>query len=211
MVYQSLGGFLNIYIDIFRIKFDVDPPAKVKILKIKLEENHRPIRSKQRRYTPMQRAFLENTLQELRKVGAIHPKSQARCAITALAVPKLGTDKFRFTVDLRARNRETVPLASEMLDLEQMTESTAGSKYFAKLNMCHACWQIRLQDESREFMSIQTPLGVDTPVRLLQVQTDSGNHFQSVTSSIFNEIIENVVQWLYNFCFRPKKKMKFYK
>lgn len=47
-------------------------------------------------------------------------------------------------------------------------------------------------------MSIQTPLGVHTPSRVLQGSTDAGNHFQSVTAQIFSEI-RRLLQWLDGF------------
>lgn len=62
--------------------------------------------------------------------------------------------------------------------------------------MCHAYWYIPPHKESQEFLSIQTPLGVNNPVRLLQGQTDAGNKFQSVPSRIFRKVVDRIIQWL---------------
>jgi len=48
-------------------------------------------------------------------------------------------------------------------------------------------------------MSIQTPLGVYTPTRILQGSTDAGNHFHSSTSQVFTEIENHLLQWLDDF------------
>ena len=119
---------------------------------------------------------------------------KAKWASPALAVAKPGTDTFRFTVDLRAPNRETIPIASAMPDFEGMLQSTAGSKCFSNLDMCDAYWQVPLHPDSQECVSIQTPVGVFTATRSLQGSTDAGNHFQSTTSKIFAEI-DKMLQW----------------
>jgi len=113
------------YIDIFRIKLGPDPPAKVDPYRVSLKQNHRPFRCTQRRY-----------------IGAVKHNPTARWASPALAVPKPGTDSFRFTVDLRGVNEQTIPVASAMPDLESMIRSVGEDKIFAKMDMVHAYWQI---------------------------------------------------------------------
>lgn len=196
---EKTGKILQAFRDILRINLVSDPPAKVEPLKIKLKPNHRPVRAKQRRYPPKQHAFIQSTVRELRDVGAIRRNPQARWVRPTLAVPKPGSEKLRFTVDLRAPNRETIPFASTMPDLEQMIQSTAESTVFSKLDMCHAYWQIPLHEDSQECMSIQTAVGVHTPSRLLQGQTDARNHFQCVTSPISSSVIDKSIRWLDDF------------
>lgn len=74
-------------------------------------------------------------------------------------------------------------------------QSTSGSAVFAKVDMCHAYWQLPLHAYSQECMSIQTPLGVFTPTRALQGSTDAGNHFQSCLSQVFSELHEHLLHW----------------
>lgn len=45
-------------------------------------------------------------------------------------------------------------------------------------------------------MSIQTPARIFTPNRILQGSTDAGNHFQSVTSEVFVDQFDHLLQWL---------------
>jgi len=187
------------YIDIFRIKLGPDPPAKVDEYRVSLKENYRPFRSTQRRYAPAQKVFIGATIRSLERIGAVKHNPTARWASPALAVPKPGTDSFRFTVDLRGVNEQTIPVASAMPDLESMIRSVGESKIYAKMDMVHAYWQIPLHKDSQEAMSIQTPNGVFTPLRILQGSTDAGNHFQSVTSQIFIPISDNLLQWIDDF------------
>lgn len=51
--------------------------------------------------------------------------------------------------------------------------------------------------------SIQTPLEVYSPTRLLQGGSDSGNHFQTVTQEKFSGRVPNLVQWLDDFLVHP--------
>ena len=162
------------------------------------------MRCTQRRYGPAQRAFIASTIKSLEDVKAVYVNPKARWASPALAVPKPGTEKFGFTVDLRASNRETVPIASAMTDLESMYRSLAGSKCYAKFDMNRAYWQIELDKDSREFMSIQTPIGVYNPTRMLQGCTDAVNHFQSVTSHLFQGISDALLQCLGDFLLHAK-------
>jgi len=53
-------------------------------------------------------------------------------------------------------------------------------------------------------MSIQTPLGVYTPRRVSQGSTDAGNHFQSCTSQISEDLIDCLLQWLDDFLIHAK-------
>lgn len=190
---------LNAYKDVLRINLGKDAPARVDPYRISLRKGYQPYRSTQRRYAQVQKAFIEATVRSLESIGAIYKNPRARWASPALTVPKPGTDKLRFTVDLRGVNRETEPVASAMPDLESMYRSVGGSRFFAKIDMCHAYWQIPLDKNSQEMMSIQTPLGVYSPTRILQGSTDAGNHFQSVTSQIFSELSSNILQWLDDF------------
>lgn len=196
---QRCKAMFNKFRDAFRINLEADPPARVEPFRIKLKPNHRPVHAKQRRYPPPQHAFISATVMELEAVGAIRPNPQARWASPVLVVPKHGTEKFSFNVNLRAPNRETVPIASAMPDLEQLIQPTAGSQVYAKMDTCHAYWQLPLHKDSHYCTSIQSPIGVYTPHRLLHGQTDAGNHFQGVASPIFSSAIDRVAQWLDDF------------
>ena len=115
---QRLTRLLEKYRDVFRIKLCADPPAKVPPLVITRSDNAKPYRSPQRRYAPIQRDFIIQTIRELEQVGAIYKNNAARWASPALAVPKPGSTKIRFTGDLRGPNARIVPIQSSMPHLE---------------------------------------------------------------------------------------------
>lgn len=195
---SRLEDILSPYKDVFRIKLGPDEPAKVEPLAIQRAPGSRPFKTPQRRYAPVQTAFINSTIKDLERVGAVRRNPAAKWASPALAVPKPGTEKLRFTVDLRGVNARTVPVQSAMPHFESSLQEDAGSIFFAKMDLAHGYWQIPLDPASEELMSIQTPLGVYTPTRLLQVGSDSGNHFQSVLQDRFSEV-KKLLQWIDDF------------
>jgi len=201
---NRLTTLLKKYRDVFRIKLGVDQPAKVAPLVITRADNSKPYRSPQRRYAPLQREFIIRTIRELEAVGAIYKNNSARWASPALAVPKPGSNKLRFTVDLRGPNARTVPIQPAMPHLESLFQDVSGSTCFANIDLAHGYWQIPLADESQEMMSIQTPLGVYSSRRLLQGGSDSGNHFQAVLGEKFQGRVCNLLQWLDDFLLYSK-------
>ena len=200
----KLGHLLTKFTDVFRIKLGPDPPAKVAPLVIIRTENARAFRSPQRRYAPTQREFIIRTIRELEAVGAIYKNNSSRWASPALAVPKPGSSKLRFTVDLRGPNSNTIPIQSAMPHLESLMQEIQGSTCFANVDLAHGYWQIPLAEESQEMMSIQTPLGIYSSRRLLQGGSDSGNHFQAVLGEKFQGRVKNLIQWLDDFLFYSK-------
>lgn len=208
---EKSNSILNRYKEVLRIKLGSDETAKVEPYRVSLRPGHRPHRCTIRRYAPRQHVFIEAIIRSLESIGAVYRNVKSRWASPALAVPNPGSDTLRFTVDLRGVNKETEPVASAMPDLETAYRSMAGSACFSKIDMCHAYWQIPLDKDSQEVISIQTPLGVFSPKRILQGSTDAGNHFQSVSANVFAELSGNMLQWLDDFLFHASSEEKLLK
>lgn len=193
--------------EIFRIKLGKDGPARIAPMEMKLKTGAKPVRSNQRRYAPAQRAFLSKTIKKLEELGAVRANPTSKWASPALAVPKAGSEEFRFTVDLRRENEQVQPMASSMPHLESRFQTVSGATVFSKIDLCHAYWQIALATESQEIFSIQTPLGIYTPTRLKQGSTDAGNYFQGTTEPLFSQepiLQSKFLQWLDDFMMHTK-------
>lgn len=93
-----------------------------------------------------------------------------------------------------------------MPHLESRLQECEGSQFFAIIDFCHGYWQLELSKSSQEIMSIQTPMGVYSPTRILQGGTDSGNHFQAVTQQALEGILEGFLQWLDDFLIYAKSE-----
>jgi hypothetical protein len=71
-----------------------------------------------RRYSQEQRDFLARFVSELDAAGMVYRNPRAAWCSAPLLVPKPGPAHFRFTVDLRPVNKQTVPLSWPMPHVE---------------------------------------------------------------------------------------------
>lgn len=83
-----LTSMVRKHCDVFKIILLGDGPARVRPLAILPARNATPHCSRQRRQSPVQRTFLENTVREPDSVGAIYKNLVPRCATAPLMVLK---------------------------------------------------------------------------------------------------------------------------
>lgn len=181
---------------VFGIKLGTSPPAKIRPFEVQMKEGARPFRATQRRYGPTQQAFIESTIRNLEKIGAVYKNPNAKWASPALAVPKPGTDQLRFTVDLRGVNSLTIVIQSGMPHFESHLQQVSGSRFFCNLDFCHGFWQIPLSEASQEVMSIMTHIGIFSPTRTLQGGADSACYFHDTTREKFSGRVQKLIQWI---------------
>lgn len=96
-LHNDLKDLVNEFKDIFLIKLGNDPPVCVPPMKIEFEEAERPVKVRQRTYSPEQSEFLKNKVKELTEVGFIERNHTSKWACAPLVVPKPGNEGFRFT------------------------------------------------------------------------------------------------------------------
>ena len=184
------------HLDIFRLKLGHDPPARVPPLRIRLADDAKPVRAKCRNYTPPQRQFLKEKVDELLQLGLVRRNNESRWACAPLIVPKKGPELFRFTVDLRPLNSQTITHAWPMPHLEAISAQLSEDICFATIDLCHCYWQFPVSEESQELQSFITPEGVYTPTRILHGLTNAVAHVQSTVSQICIPIRDQILQWI---------------
>jgi hypothetical protein len=164
---DSLGSLVREFKDIWRVSLGDGTPAKLPPLVVRLKPDAKPVRVKVRRYSMEQSAFLRTLVDDLVQRGlAFRNTSYAWCS-APLLVPKQGPSKFRFTVDLRPVNKQTVPISWPMPHLESELAKLQGSTCFDTFDLSHGYWQLPLAPDSRECQSFITPDGVFSPTRVL--------------------------------------------
>ena len=126
----------------------------------------------------------------------IKRNNQSEWASAPLIVPKSGPEHFRFTVDLRPVNSQTVPFTWPMPHFERAVSELAGYTAFATIDLCHGYWQMPLEESSQECQSFITPDGVFTPTRVLHGQTNATFYFQSTVSALCLSLRDKILQWL---------------
>ncbi len=120
--------------DIFRVKLGKDPPVNVEPMKIELEGPTRPIKVRQRTYSPEQTLFLKQKVKDLTDAGYIVRNNTSKWACAPLIVPKPGKEGFRFTVDLRPVNAQTKKAVWPMPHAYPMLAKLTGSKVWFNLD-----------------------------------------------------------------------------
>ncbi len=174
--------------DIFRVKLGKDPPVNVEPMKIELEGPTRPIKVRQRTYSPEQTLFLKQKVKDLTDAGYIVRNNTSKWACAPLIVPKPGKEGFRFTVDLRPVNAQTKKAVWPMPHAYPMLAKLTGSKVWFNLDFLHRYLQFPLEESSRECQSFHTPFGVYSPTRVLHGATNAVSYFQSSMESLFDHL-----------------------
>lgn len=91
---NALRELVHQYKDIFRVRLGNDPPVDVPPMKIEFEKEERPIKVKQRTYSPEQLEFLKKKVDELIKAGFIYRSNNSKWACAPPVFPKPGNEDF---------------------------------------------------------------------------------------------------------------------
>ena len=138
------------YHDIFRVEFAVDPPVKVEPLKVRLKEGSVPIMAKSRRYPPLHRDHIDRHLSDLMEHDLVYRNPDSRWGNAPRIVGKKRVGDYRMTVDLRAINAVTIPMAWPMPHLEVVMANLEGSRCYFSLDCFRFYWKPPLDEGSRD-------------------------------------------------------------
>lgn len=154
---ETLKEMFNEFKDIFRVKLGKDPPANVGPMEIELEGPTRPSKVRQRTYSTEQTSFLKRKVQQLVDTGYIARSNASKWVCAPFIVPKPGKEGFRFTVDLRPFNSQTMKNVWPMPHAHSMLPKLTGSKLWFNLDFLHGYWQFPLAANSFGCRSFHTP------------------------------------------------------
>ena len=192
----TLRQLVHDFEDIWSSSLQAGPPANVPPLVINLRSDAVPVRVRSRCYSQDKRDFLARFVAQLEAAGMIYRNPRAAWCSAPLLVPKPGPAQFRFTVDLRPVNKQTVPCSWPMPHVESELARLRGTTCFASFDLSHGYWQLPLATESQECQSFITPDGVFTPTRVLHGTTNAVTHMQAVLSEVFLPLHGHLLAWL---------------
>jgi hypothetical protein len=95
------------------------------------------VRVPTRTCSPPQLEFKKRKLDEYEELGLIYKNPTSEWASPPLILPKAGPGRFRFTVDLRVPNAQTIPVAWPMPHLTDTLNSFQGSILFGSFDFVH--------------------------------------------------------------------------
>ncbi len=134
--------------DVFRTNLGTDPALSAPFM------NHTHVWVKVRRYSRPKAAFLRSKVDEIRRLWFVWRNNSSQRACAALVVPKQGPELFRFSVDLRSVNSETMSECWPMPDLDLASSKLAGSTCYGVIYPCHGYWQLALDEDLQECQSL---------------------------------------------------------
>lgn len=152
---------------------------------------------------PYNSITLRKKIKTLEKNGALYRNPQAKSAIPALAVLKLGTTQLCFTLDVHGVNVITL-VQSGILQLDFHLQQRSRSICFVKLDFCHGfCHNIQVIKGCDEHHDTHRHL---SPTRTLRGGVDSPWYFHNVTREHFDGRMEKRVYWIDDYLIHEKSE-----
>ena len=195
----ELERLLREFGDIIKLKLGSGKPADIDPLRVNLKPGAMPIRAKQRRYPPPEKAFMVRYVRQLLKLGLVKRATSPKWVSAPLIVPKRPPALYRLTVDYRPVNNATIQTFWPMPNIESELADARDARAFAAIDFCSGYWQAPLHPDSQPLFAFMTPDGVVMPTRTTQGGTNSAANFQEKLAECFEELRENFKAWIDDF------------
>lgn len=155
---DELDELLQQFKDVFPEEFPKRMPPKREIdHRIDLLPDSSPHFQYSYRMSPKEMDEMKRVIGELCDLGYIRP-SMSPWGAPVLFAPKAdGT--LRFCTDFRALNKMTIRNMFPLPRVDEMLDRTAGSKYYSKIDLWWAYWQVRIHEPDIPKTAMSTPLG----------------------------------------------------
>ncbi len=153
---KKLKKLINNFKERFRkkIKIDREDLNTSEPYSIRLKEGSVPVITAMGRMGPDRQKLVDETVEDLAARNLIEEGSGAWRSRIVLVKKKDGG--WRTTIDYRKVNEMMVADRYPMPRTDEILDSLHGAKYFSKLDMTDGFWQIRLDEESKEFTGFAT-------------------------------------------------------
>lgn len=117
-----------------------------------------PIRGKPRPVTAEQQKIIDNEVEKMLAEGVIRPSASPYASEIVLVLKKTGD--WRFCVDFRPLNKQTVTDAYPMPRIGDLVNAVKTSRYFVALDLKAGYWQIPLDQDSIKYTAFRCAKGL---------------------------------------------------
>ena len=186
---QGLQSILEQHKDVFKSELGTLNGVEAKI---HVDPQAKPIFYKARTVPLALRQKVEHELERLEKQGIIEPVQFSDWAAPIVPVEKRDGNiricgDYKLTIN-RAAQTEVYPIPL----IQEIFASLAGGKTFSKLDLSHAYQQVRLEEASQQYVTVNTHKGLFRYKRL--------PFGISSAPAIFQRLMENLLQGISRVC-----------
>jgi len=196
---EKAKGLINKY----KHLFTSDPLdigcANVEPCEINLKSN-KPIFQPPYRVAPTQREKLKLIIDQMIASDIVEP-SRSSYAAPVFLIPKKEIGEYRFLVDYRKLNDETISDKHPIPRSQDLFRSLEGAKYYCTMDMAQGYFQLPIRVEDRYKTAFITDFGLYHFKRIPQGFKNSGPIFQRIINNLFSDYLyTTMVAYLDDLC-----------
>lgn len=175
--------------DVCEIHSETFPCIKDVVVHIDMDPQITPVVQRVRRVPLAMRQSVEEELQRMLKSGVIEPVKRTSAWVSPLVPVVNGPGRgVRICLDLRAVNEGVRRKYHMIPTLDEILSGMSGAKFFSILDVKKAYWQCMLAENSREYTTFITHIGMFRFTRLPFGISNAPETFQSVLEQILSGI-----------------------
>lgn len=173
--------------------------ANIEPCEIKLKSD-KPIFQAPYRVSPTQREKLKGIINQMIESDIVEP-SRSNYAAPVFLIPKKQKGEYRFLVDYRKLNDETVSDKHPIPRADDLFRALEGARFFSSMDMAQGYFQLPVRQQDREKTAFITDFGLFQFKKLMQGWKNSAPIFQRTINNIFSDYMyRTMIAYLDDIC-----------